>query len=56
MAEEFLCECPGSSRGPKRPLHGAVVGKSGVHWTPQDIEDARALGHLPIRAPFRKWN
>lgn len=38
---------------PERPLHEALNSKSGLHWRPQDVGDARAMGHLPRRATKR---
>lgn len=34
----------------EKPLHEAMKEKSGLQWNLQDVQDAKALGHLPRRA------
>lgn len=29
--------------------------KPGLHWRPQDIGDARAMGYMSRRAAYRVW-
>lgn len=37
-------------------LHEAVEVTRGLHWIPQNVGDARAMGFLPRRVAYRKCN
>ena len=49
MSEVFL------HGGLEKSLHEAVMVKLGLSWRVQDVEDARAVGHLLRRAANREW-
>lgn len=42
--------------GPERPLDEAVKVNLGLLWRPQDVIDARVVGHLSRKAAIREWN
>lgn len=48
-ALESLQEVPCGPGGLQSSLYKAVKGKPGFQWKPQDVGDARAMGHLPRR-------
>lgn len=46
-----------STEARQRPaLHEAVQVTPGLHWIPQNVGDARAMGFLPRRVAYRKCN